>query len=392
MGVLGINHLAFRTPDPDRLRRFYLALTGAEQLEGEHRRSGSARRWLLSFRRSRLARLPTRMRSHSTSMARASLMCLIARAASDARFEARSSTRLRPGASTSATLTDAASNSRTTTASAHRCQPLNNFPNSANNLSLTWSTALNRWLGVFQNVAGGYWFTTSPDLTTWTKPQKFLDRPNPWAVKCGDANEALYASVLDPSSKSPNFTTTGSSPYFYFSQFDLSWPSCDRRVFGDIRLVRIPLSVRYSKVALPVLGLSVLSAARRGEASTSQGHPRTIFRRALERDNLVLAEVGRPLQAAALPGARLSSFLDRRRAGREINRRAVQRSVDRERHYKQPVRIAGIGRVEPTLHEYRDVLPGKNGRADHRVAGSRDRGTAGNRRDEAARRAETVRR
>lgn len=36
MGVLGINHLAFRTPDPDRLRRFYLALTGAEELEGEH--------------------------------------------------------------------------------------------------------------------------------------------------------------------------------------------------------------------------------------------------------------------------------------------------------------------------------------------------------------------
>jgi hypothetical protein len=29
----------------------------------------------------------------------------------------------------------------------------------------------------------------------------------------------------------------------------------------------------------------------RSSASTSQGHPRTIFRRALERDNLVLAEV-----------------------------------------------------------------------------------------------------
>jgi catechol-2,3-dioxygenase len=36
MGVLGINHLAFRTADPDRLRRFYLELTGAEELEGAH--------------------------------------------------------------------------------------------------------------------------------------------------------------------------------------------------------------------------------------------------------------------------------------------------------------------------------------------------------------------
>ena len=36
MGVLGVNHLAFRTPDPVRLRRFYLELTGAEELEGAH--------------------------------------------------------------------------------------------------------------------------------------------------------------------------------------------------------------------------------------------------------------------------------------------------------------------------------------------------------------------
>jgi catechol-2,3-dioxygenase len=36
VGVLGVNHLAFRTADPDRLRRFYLELTGADEVEGEH--------------------------------------------------------------------------------------------------------------------------------------------------------------------------------------------------------------------------------------------------------------------------------------------------------------------------------------------------------------------
>lgn len=36
MGVLGINHIAFRSPDPAGLRTFYLELTGAEPLEGEH--------------------------------------------------------------------------------------------------------------------------------------------------------------------------------------------------------------------------------------------------------------------------------------------------------------------------------------------------------------------
>jgi len=32
VGVLGINHIAFRTPDADRLRGFYLELLGAEAL------------------------------------------------------------------------------------------------------------------------------------------------------------------------------------------------------------------------------------------------------------------------------------------------------------------------------------------------------------------------
>src|SRR5947209_7653393 len=36
MGVLGIDHVAFRTPDPGRLRAFYLELLAAEPLSGAH--------------------------------------------------------------------------------------------------------------------------------------------------------------------------------------------------------------------------------------------------------------------------------------------------------------------------------------------------------------------
>ena len=36
MGVLGVNHIAFRTPGVERLRRFYLELLGGEELEAEH--------------------------------------------------------------------------------------------------------------------------------------------------------------------------------------------------------------------------------------------------------------------------------------------------------------------------------------------------------------------
>ena len=36
MGVLGINHIALRTPEPHRLRAFYGELLGAEELDGAH--------------------------------------------------------------------------------------------------------------------------------------------------------------------------------------------------------------------------------------------------------------------------------------------------------------------------------------------------------------------
>jgi catechol 2,3-dioxygenase-like lactoylglutathione lyase family enzyme len=36
VGVLGVNHLAFRTSDPNRLRSFYVELTGADEIDGEH--------------------------------------------------------------------------------------------------------------------------------------------------------------------------------------------------------------------------------------------------------------------------------------------------------------------------------------------------------------------
>lgn len=36
VGVLGINHIAFRSPNPARLREFYEQLLGAEAVEGAH--------------------------------------------------------------------------------------------------------------------------------------------------------------------------------------------------------------------------------------------------------------------------------------------------------------------------------------------------------------------
>jgi catechol 2,3-dioxygenase-like lactoylglutathione lyase family enzyme len=36
MGILGVNHIAFRTPDPPGLKAFYRELLDAEELDGSH--------------------------------------------------------------------------------------------------------------------------------------------------------------------------------------------------------------------------------------------------------------------------------------------------------------------------------------------------------------------
>jgi catechol 2,3-dioxygenase-like lactoylglutathione lyase family enzyme len=36
MGILGVNHIAFRTPDPAGLKAFYRELFDAEELDGSH--------------------------------------------------------------------------------------------------------------------------------------------------------------------------------------------------------------------------------------------------------------------------------------------------------------------------------------------------------------------
>lgn len=35
-GIFGVNHIAFRTPDPARLKAFYRELLDAEELDGSH--------------------------------------------------------------------------------------------------------------------------------------------------------------------------------------------------------------------------------------------------------------------------------------------------------------------------------------------------------------------
>ena len=115
--------------------------------------------------------------------------------------------------------------------------------------SLTYNTYLGKYLLV--GAAGGYvpsraenlwgiYFSVSDNLIDWTPRKLIAEAELPWTYKCGDRFPILYPSVLDPSSRSRNFETSGQRPWLYFTRF--KYPGCQQAQGRD--LVRVPLEIR----------------------------------------------------------------------------------------------------------------------------------------------------
>ncbi len=64
--------------------------------------------------------------------------------------------------------------------------------------------------------AAGFYYATSRDLITWTKPRVFLELPT-YRIECGVAAIYDYPSLIDPNSRSRNFETlSGNSAALFF--------------------------------------------------------------------------------------------------------------------------------------------------------------------------------
>lgn len=109
--------------------------------------------------------------------------------------------------------------------------------------SLTWNTVLERWVLVgisADSIEGretwGFYYSLSDDLIDWTRRRLLLEVPLPWTVAdSGSGLSYLYPSLLDPTSESPNFETTGQTAYLYFTRNNEGQGSLDRD------LVRVPI-------------------------------------------------------------------------------------------------------------------------------------------------------
>jgi hypothetical protein len=131
----------------------------------------------------------------------------------------------------------------------HVCRPLAPDNLGVNGQGLVYSPALGRYIAVDAGEkigAGGHpvdgvWFSTSPDLIDWTPRQLLWRQPtfNDWHP--GEPNPVGYASLIDPTSASRNFSTIGRDPYLYFVRDNWAHGNLADR---DVHRVRVEFSAR----------------------------------------------------------------------------------------------------------------------------------------------------
>ena len=127
----------------------------------------------------------------------------------------------------------------------HTCEPVAQPQIDRMSMSLTWNTYIDRYLligegdGPSFGKAIGFYYSVSPDLIHWSRRKLLREVEAPWTFECGDRNPATNPSVLDPSSRSRNFETTGRRPWLYFTRFH--YVGCEQTLDRD--LVRVPLEL-----------------------------------------------------------------------------------------------------------------------------------------------------
>jgi hypothetical protein len=128
------------------------------------------------------------------------------------------------------------------------CEPIATAEISEMRESLTYNTHLDRFVLVGLSAARpqtdaepvtGVYFSLSSDLIDWTPRKLVMEIESRQSFECGDADPIAYPSLLDPSSHSRTFGTTGRHPYLYYTQFHYN--DCAQTLDRD--LVRVPVEV-----------------------------------------------------------------------------------------------------------------------------------------------------
>jgi hypothetical protein len=131
---------------------------------------------------------------------------------------------------------------------AEACEPVSPGEISEMRESLTYNTYLDRFVLVGLSTATppaggepitGVYFSLSSDLIDWAPRELVMEVESRESFECGDADPIAYPSLLDPSSRSRTFETSGRHPYLYYTQFH--YGDCVETLDRD--LVRVPVEI-----------------------------------------------------------------------------------------------------------------------------------------------------
>jgi PKD domain-containing protein len=129
--------------------------------------------------------------------------------------------------------------------------------------SLTYNTYFGKYMlvGAYGNPVPGFFYSLSDDLINWSQNKLLIGLETQHSWQCGDPDPARDPSLLDPSSSSRNFETTGRQLYVYYKIFRLNL-GCS--LGPDRDLLRLPIGLQGGPANVPP------TASLSASASTAQ--------------------------------------------------------------------------------------------------------------------------
>ncbi len=130
----------------------------------------------------------------------------------------------------------------------HVCEPASPDEISDMSLSLTYNTYFGKYLLVApanqynnrRRLVTGFYYSLSDNLIDWSQRKLIREVVVPETYRCGDRDPLFYPSILDPTSGSRNFETSGRRPYLYFTR--MHYRACQQTSDRDLVRVQIEFS------------------------------------------------------------------------------------------------------------------------------------------------------
>ena len=120
------------------------------------------------------------------------------------------------------------------------CAPV--FGNGDSVEALSYNTVAHKFIAIVQSNTHTLFATTSDNLIEWSPQQRLRVslQPQWWRPNQADPDPEFYFSIIDPTSKSRFFDTSGAHPYIYYVHWNVGPKGVESR---QRDIMRVPLDI-----------------------------------------------------------------------------------------------------------------------------------------------------